>query len=203
MVCSEMITVHHMHHVSRVEHHSSKMTTKGSSGRARRILITGTPGTGKTRFCEAIKASLSNAVMLNVSELVKGDKSLQDSYDDILDAYVMRESRVRRAVRWWMEEHSEDVCVVECHAPGIFKKKMFHLVVVLTTDTAPHYDRLRERGYNDEKMDENITAEIMRVCWEEAVEVFGQDGVLTLSSNTEADVSVNVRVMLERVQQVN
>lgn len=179
------------------------MTTKRSRQETKRILITGTPGTGKTSLCKALERSLPTVLTLNVSDIVKGDKSLQHSYDDVLGAYIMRESRVRRTVRSLMKESPEGVCLVECHAPSIFKGSMFDLVVVLTTETAPLYDRLTERNYDDRKREENITAEIMRVCWEEAMDVFGDDRVLVLPSNTDTDVTTNVQKILQRMQEIN
>lgn len=179
------------------------MTTKRARQEIKRILITGTPGTGKTTLCQEIEKHFPKVFVLNVADLVKQDKSLQHSYDDVLKAYVMRESRVRRRVKSLTREHFEDVCLVECHAPGIFKRSMFDLAVVLTTDTAPLYDRLTKRGYNDEKMEENITAEIMNIGWEEAMDVFGHDSVIMLPNNTNEDVTINVQRVLQRIQGIN
>lgn len=46
--------------------------------------------------------------------------------------------------------------------------RWFDLVLVLQTDNTILYDRLEKRGYDQEKVQENVTCEIMQVVLEEA-----------------------------------
>lgn len=165
----------------------------------RRILISGTPGTGKSTLCAALARHFEAAKVFSVSDAVKADRALQDSYDDKMEAFVMRESSVRRAVRAQLNA-TDQIVLVECHSPGIFRRRMFDMVVVLTADTAPLFDRLTERGYAAEKREENITAEIMQVCLEEAVDVFGHKRVLALPSNTAKDIQSAIDHVRRRVE---
>ena len=65
------------------------------SGRQRpNILITGTPGTGKTTTCELVAAA-TGLRHLNVGDLVKKE-SLHSGWDDEFDSYIIDEDKVRR-----------------------------------------------------------------------------------------------------------
>lgn len=56
------------------------------------ILITGTPGTGKTTTSAAL-AEAANLRHINVGDLVK-EKSLHDGWDDEFDCYIINEDLV-------------------------------------------------------------------------------------------------------------
>ena len=55
------------------------------------ILITGTPGTGKTTTCASI-AEATGATHINVSELVKTE-DLHSGWDDEFDSFVLNEDK--------------------------------------------------------------------------------------------------------------
>ena len=73
------------------------------------ILVTGTPGTGKTSTCSLL-ASATGLTNLNVGDLVKA-KSLHDGYDDELDCYVVNEDLVRLFVCLLVEHFGGIVCL--------------------------------------------------------------------------------------------
>jgi len=54
---------------------------------------------------------------------------------------------------------------------------------VLRTSTETLYDRLKVRGYNDRKLQENMDVEIMQVILEEAREGFEEEFVVELASD--------------------
>lgn len=61
------------------------------------LLVTGTPGVGKTLFADNLRKRLTaeghNFQVLNVSKLVK-DEKIYEEYDDDLDTIVMDDSKV-------------------------------------------------------------------------------------------------------------
>jgi broad-specificity NMP kinase len=57
------------------------------------ILITGTPGTGKTTLSELV-ASNTQLRHVNVTDLVK-EKSLHEGKDEEFDSYILDEDKVR------------------------------------------------------------------------------------------------------------
>ena len=63
------------------------------SSRLPSILITGTPGTGKTSLCEAVCELVPGLVHINISDLVK-QQELSLEYDEERQCHVIDEDRV-------------------------------------------------------------------------------------------------------------
>lgn len=139
------------------------------------ILISGTPGSGKSFFCKELSNRLGSCKTLNVSEIVKSEQEMQLNYDSIYDSIIMHESAVRKHILSLIKKSPNNFTLIECHSPGIFKyKDPIDLVVVLSVETSTLFDRLTLRGYSHEKREMNLTAEIMQECWQEAVDIFGK-----------------------------
>ena len=68
----------------------------GSGGGSRRarpnVLVTGTPGTGKTTTCSLL-ADAAGLRHVNIGDLVR-EKSLHDGWDDDLECHVINEDLV-------------------------------------------------------------------------------------------------------------
>lgn len=67
------------------------------------ILVTGTPGTGKTSTCSLL-ADATGLTHLNVGDLVKL-KSLHDGWDDELECFILNEDLVRLLTFMLVEFH--------------------------------------------------------------------------------------------------
>ncbi len=63
-----------------------------ASPSGRNILITGTPGTGKTSLCQAV-ASATGFKHIEVGALVK-EKGLHDGWDEEHSCYTLNEDKV-------------------------------------------------------------------------------------------------------------
>ncbi|RKP06839.1 putative adenylate kinase isoenzyme 6 [Thamnocephalis sphaerospora] len=152
------------------------------------ILITGTPGTGKTTLSELAALALSfNHV--NVSELVK-ERELHDGYDAEFDTYILNDDKLCDE----LEESLGTVAggnVVDFHSCELFPERWFDLVVVLRTDNTVLYDRLAERGYSQRKITENIECEIMQVVSEEAHDSYKPEVVVELQSDSVEQMEAN------------
>lgn len=129
------------------------------------ILVTGTPGTGKT----TTSFSLAEATQLrhiNIGELVR-EKNLHDGWDDQFDCHIINEDLVCDELEDLMEEGGN---IVDYHGCDFFPERWFDRVVVLQTDNSVLYDRLSTRGYTGSKLSNNIECEIFQVLLEEAKE---------------------------------
>jgi len=152
------------------------------------ILITGTPGTGKTETSRIIAEQLG-LKHINVSELVK----LHDCHegkDADYDSYIVDDDKIVDLLEPIIEEATG--CIVDFHSAELFPERWFDLVLVLRCNTDVLYDRLTERGYNDKKKSENIECEIMQVVLEEARESYNSSIVHELSSNDLTELDSNV-----------
>lgn len=67
------------------------------------ILVTGTPGTGKTTTCELLAES-TGFTHVNVGDLVKSE-SLHCGWDDEYSCYIIDEDKVRIHLGQMMHKH--------------------------------------------------------------------------------------------------
>ncbi|CAL0318444.1 unnamed protein product [Lupinus luteus] len=168
---------------------------EGSSKRKRpNILVTGTPGTGKTTLSTALAESIQFR-HINVGDLVK-DKNLHDGWDDELDCFILNEDLVCDELEDVMEEGGN---IVDHHGCDFFPERWFDCVVVLQTDNTVLYDRLSHRGYNETKLSNNVECEIFQVILEEAKESYPEDRVVALKSDTIEDMSRNITTLTDWV----
>lgn len=104
------------------------------------VLLTGTPGTGKTTISKLVAKALGRK-HIEVSELVKREK-LYESYDEEYDTYLIDEKAL---LKWLRPIMREDGVILDTHQCSMFPPKWFCLVVVLTVDNTMLYDRLEAR----------------------------------------------------------
>ncbi|XP_010269094.1 PREDICTED: adenylate kinase isoenzyme 6 homolog isoform X2 [Nelumbo nucifera] len=159
------------------------------------ILMTGTPGTGKTTT-SSLLADATQLRHINVSELVK-EKNLHQGWDDEFDCHVIDEDLVCDELEDLMEEGGN---IIDYHGCDFFPERWFDHVVVLQTDNSVLYDRLSNRGYMGRKLTNNIECEIFQVLLEEAKESYQEDIVVAMQSNCVDDISNNVATLTDWVR---
>ncbi|KAJ1454018.1 AAA domain-containing protein [Pelagophyceae sp. CCMP2097] len=152
------------------------------------ILVTGTPGTGKTALSAAIASRLAGLKHVSITELAEEIKA-HDGWDAERDCHVLDEDALLDALEPRMAIGG---CVVDYHAAELFPERWFDLVLVLRTKTEVLYDRLLARGYAENKIRENVECEIMQVLLEEAHQSYSPQIVVELQSDAQADVQANV-----------
>ncbi|KAI8994506.1 AAA domain-containing protein [Pilobolus umbonatus] len=152
------------------------------------ILVTGTPGTGKTTTSEMI-AEATGLQHINVGEVVKS-KKCYTQYLEEYDTHELDEDKVYKKIQTDMVK--EGGKVVDFHTCEIFPESWFDLVIVLRADTNYLYDRMQKRGYNKRKLDENMECEIMQIVLEKAHESYDPAMIVELISNTVDDMESNV-----------
>lgn len=162
----------------------------GDSGPRRKpnILITGTPGTGKTTFQQRLVESVPALRAINIGQMVT-DKQLHSGWDDEYQSYVLDEDKLLDELE---DELEPGGAVVDYHAAELFPERWFDLVLVLRAETSVLYSRLETRGYSEKKLSDNVEAEIMQVILDEAREAYREEIVIELPSNTVEDIESNV-----------
>lgn len=152
------------------------------------ILITGTPGTGKTTIAELAAEKIAFK-FLNIGQFVKENECFE-TFDETYDTYILDEDKLIDLLEPLVGE--EGGYIVDFHTPEIFPERWFDLILVLRTETNVLYDRLKDRQYNDIKLNENMECEIMQVVLDSARESYPNEIVNELSSNTLQDLDDNV-----------
>ena len=156
------------------------------------ILVTGTPGVGKT-VTAALVAERLGLRHINVGDIIKEHKCY-DGHDEELDTHILDEDKLLDLMEAMIQKCAVDNVgiVADYHSCELFPERWFDLILVLRTNTDVLFDRLTERGYNDKKRAENLEAEIMQVVLDEARESYDVDIVQELPSNTKEEMDANV-----------
>ena len=161
------------------------------------ILISGTPGVGKSTHASEL-ATRMGLKYININELAQ-EGDMYHGWDSELESNIINEEMILGEI-----EHSvkKGGCVVDYHSCDMFPKSWFRLVFVLRTDNTVLYDRLEKRGYNELKMKNNIECEIFQELLEEAREHFGIDRVIELFSNEVDEIENNLDIMIGLIKDV-
>lgn len=165
------------------------------------ILVTGTPGTGKTSMTALLAETLEDFSVLEVGKLIK-ENHWFTSYDEAFDTHIIEEEDEDLLL-----DHLETELVtkggnniVDYHSSELFPERWFHLVVVLKASTEILYDRLEKRGYKANKISENMEAEIQCICETEARESYAEAIILVRSNDTVEEMETTVELIAERVE---
>ena len=154
------------------------------------ILITGTPGVGKTTTAQLIAERLPGFKCLEVGALIKEHKL--GEYDEEFDTYITDEESEDKLLDMMEPMCTTGGCIVDFHSPELFPERWFELVLVLRTDSTALFDRSTSRGYSSKKRSENLECEIMQVVLEEARESYDANIVHEVPSNNLDDMESNI-----------
>ena len=155
------------------------------------ILITGTPGVGKTSTASLIAEKL-DMHHVNIGNIIK-EKKCHLEYDAALDTHVLDEDNLLDTLEIDFDtQHIAGGIVADYHACELFPERWFDLILVLRANTEVLYDRLTERGYNEKKRSENMQCEIMKVVIDEAKESYEPEIVIELFNDTIEQMDQNV-----------
>ncbi|KAF8416525.1 P-loop containing nucleoside triphosphate hydrolase protein [Tirmania nivea] len=151
------------------------------------IIITGTPGVGKTTHAQLL-ADLTPLEHFSINDIIK-NKRCHTRFDEEFKSWIVDENKLLDEIE---DEVKRGGKIIDWYACDLFPERWVDLVVVLRTDNMMLFDRLTKRKYHEEKITENIDAEIMQVILEEARESYAPEIVIELQSDNVEDVDSNV-----------
>lgn len=96
--------------------------------------------------------------------------------------------------------HEEGGYIIEFHSCSFFPERWFDLVVLLRCDNTPLYDRLKERGYADKKITENIDCEILETMADEVKESYKEEIILEMRNDVPENVEPNLQMIINSLQ---
>ncbi|XP_045109670.1 adenylate kinase isoenzyme 6-like [Portunus trituberculatus] len=155
------------------------------------ILITGTPGVGKSTLAQQLSEH-SGLEWISVGDLAK-DNNYFDGYDDERDCPMLDEDKVLDELE---DKIAEGGNIIDYHGCDFFPERFFDIVFVLRTNNTLLYDRLAARGYQGKKLEDNVECEIMAVLRDEAKESYEEQIVHELESNTFEEMENNLQRIL-------
>ncbi len=129
-----------------------------------RIIIIGTPGTGKSTLANFLSKSLQIQTY-NVTDLIK-ESELNKEYNKELDTIEVDESELKK----FLDESFKDKkdFILDGHLAHLLSSNFVDLCLVLRCDNSVLYQRLTARGYSKDKIKDNLESEIFNQCYEDA-----------------------------------
>ncbi|KAI0053162.1 P-loop containing nucleoside triphosphate hydrolase protein [Auriscalpium vulgare] len=169
----------------------------GASRTSPNIVITGTPGTGKSTHAQLLANESPIPLRhINVGDLVK-EKGLHDGFDEEWQSYSVDEDKLLDELE---PLTAEGGIILDWHTCDAFPERWVDLVVVLRCDHTKLWDRLEKRGYPLKKIQENNEAEIMNVVIDEARSSYAEEIVVELQSEGMEDLEGNVARIVQWIQ---
>ena len=168
------------------------------------ILITGTPGVGKTSFAALLQEKLKELKgidfkIINIGNLVN-EKKLYKKWNKEFDVPEFDDDMVNDELAPSLEEGG---VILDFHSSSFLPEDSIDLVVLLRCNNTELYDRLAARGYNQKKITENIDCEIMEVTSEEVRDSYKSDIILELKSEVIEDMENNLDKVINTLENKN
>lgn len=135
------------------------------------IIITGTPGTGKTTVCEKLKEKI-DAEFISINSLLE-DYDLNLGTDEKRGYKIVDTERMIPIVDKIKENTTKNNIIFEGHLAQDYPHA--DLVIVLRCNPEILRKRLDKRDWREEKIHENLSAEILGVCTSESYESYGEN----------------------------
>jgi adenylate kinase len=129
---------------------------------AKAILVTGTPGVGKTTVSRKLASKL-DAPYIGVTELVK-QQQLIAGIDENRQTLVADTKKVSEQLQQILAKTEGRIIIEGHYAVDVVPNKDVSTVFVLRRDPHELKSALESRGYKEEKLWENLAAEILDVC---------------------------------------
>ena len=126
------------------------------------ILVTGSPGTGKTTVSQKLAAKLG-AHYIGITELVKSEK-LFTGTDENRDTLIADTDKVSERLQEITAKMKNTIIIDGHYASAVLPKNEVDRAFVLRRDPRDLKKTLEERGYGEKKVHENLAAEILDVC---------------------------------------
>ncbi|KAK9314795.1 AAA domain-containing protein [Lipomyces starkeyi] len=151
------------------------------------IIITGTPGTGKSAHSERLVELMPKMTYVSINKYIK-DYSLEDGFDEERQSAMVDEDKLIDLITPDLEQGGR---IIDWHVCDIFPESLIDLVVVLRTSTTRLFDRLKDRNYPQKKFIDNMDSEIMEIILNDARESYDPAIVIELYSNDNDDLESN------------
>jgi len=158
------------------------------------IIITGTPGTGKSTHAQLLADESPVPLRhINVGEWVK-EKGFYEDFDQEWQSYTVDEDKLLDELEPIVADGG---VILDWHTCEVFPERWADLVVVLRCDHTQLWERLEKRAYPLKKIQENNEAEIMQVVLEEARSSYPPEIVVELKSENTEDLEANIARIVE------
>ena len=152
------------------------------------ILLTGTPGTGKTTVSPLLAEEL-NCTLTDINQLV-AEKQLYTGLDAQKGYKIVDIAALEEELQNIIDKKEDDqFVIIEGHLSYYFPLADF--VIVLRTEPSVLEDRLTKRDWKASKIHENLEAEALDICTWEAYQTHGSKVHEVDTTNITPEEAVN------------
>lgn len=145
------------------------------------IIISGTPGTGKTTIALLLKEKFS-AEYLNLTEVAIANDFILET-DEQRDTKVADTEKLIPFLEKFISEHSTNI-IIEGHYADIVPDPLISVFIILRTDPHVLEQRLIEKQFPPQKIQENLQSEILSVCVSNALETHEKSKIYEVDTST-------------------
>jgi len=142
------------------------------------IIVTGTPGTGKTTLSKKLAKKL-NFHYIDINKVIK-KYGISEGYDKkrktkIIDVKKLNKALVKEINNYKKttknsNKNIKNGLVIDSHLSHYLPRKYVDLCIVVKCELKELERRLKKKNYSKNKVRENLDAEIFDVCLNEAKE---------------------------------
>ncbi len=159
------------------------------------LLISGTPGTGKSTLAQELKYKIS-ATCINLTEI-----ALENNF--ILETDVKRRTEVvnlEKLVPFLKKfiKSTSDNLIIEGHYADIVPDALVSVCIILRTDPQVLEHRLNEKQFFPSKIQENLQAEILGLCTSYALESLDPAKIYEVDTS-HASLEETIRIILDLI----
>jgi adenylate kinase len=144
------------------------------------ILITGTPGTGKSTVSELLSAILRGE-HIELTHLVN-EGGFKQGWDETRATVIADTKALRYALANIIRSTKKSVIIDGHYSPDVVPREEVTLTVVLRRAPWVLQEELRARGYSVSKIRENVEAELLGTCLVEALAVQDHDKICEIDT---------------------
>ncbi|RJS88290.1 hypothetical protein CW705_09265 [Candidatus Bathyarchaeota archaeon] len=147
-------------------------------------IITGTPGVGKTSISKLLGSKI-DAEIISIGELVEKE-NLHLGWDDKRKTFIADLNAVSKRLKEIIKLGRKNLIIEGHYAVHVVPPEKVAFVFVLRKDPRDLKKILQSRGYHEEKIKENLAAEILDVCLFDAVNIFGEEKVSEIDTTAKS-----------------
>jgi len=130
------------------------------------IIVSGTPGTGKTTLSRKLAAKLKYDY-IDVKKAIAENK-LKEKYDKKRRTYAVDVKKLNKILISLIKKNKD--LIIDSHLSHYLPEKYVDLCIITKCNLKELEKRLKKKRYNKSKIRENLDCEIFDICLNEAKE---------------------------------
>ena len=145
------------------------------------VIVTGTPGTGKTTISRLLEREL-RASYVNPQSLIRRE-GMDFTYDDNRKTRIISPRHLLKAIRRRAVQADHGLVIDSHISPETGPLPRLVRAIVLRCDPVILKRRLKRKRWSKSKIGENLLAEILDICLWDAVKNYGWNRILEVDTS--------------------